>query len=163
MRGGWAFGRARRRRGEAGAGRELEELLDGLEPATAAELTRAFSAYFSLVNLAERVHRIRRRRQHLADPDRDPPGSLRDVVRRLAADGVSPETMCRLVAGLRVEPVFTAHPTEAVRRTPLRQEQRVGEQGSEGTLIAAMPLSVACSNASSRRACAPVCVAGSRH
>ena len=46
------------RRREDGPVDELARRLDGLEPAGARELVRAFSAYFSLVNLAEQVHGV---------------------------------------------------------------------------------------------------------
>ncbi|HEY3358039.1 MAG TPA: phosphoenolpyruvate carboxylase [Polyangia bacterium] len=116
---------ARRRRvGEAGAEDELTGLLRGLAPPDAVEVTRAFSAYFGLVNMAERVHRIRRIRAYLAE--RTPvPGGLAAVLRGVAAEGVELATVRDALARLRVEPVFTAHPTEAVRRTLLMKEQRI--------------------------------------
>jgi len=113
-----------RRDGDEDADRRLHDLLTGLEPRRAAEVARAFSAYFALVNMAERVHRIRRRRSYLSS-DSPQPGSLEDVVLRLAADGLSIERMRELLDHMLVEPVFTAHPTEAIRRTILAKEQRV--------------------------------------
>ena len=113
-----------RRDGDEDADNRLHDLLTGLEARRAAEVARAFSAYFSLVNMAERVHRIRRRRAYLSSGDPQP-GSLDDVVQRLAADGLSIERMRVLLDRMLVEPVFTAHPTEAIRRTILAKEQRV--------------------------------------
>ncbi|MFV2074126.1 MAG: phosphoenolpyruvate carboxylase, partial [Thermoanaerobaculales bacterium] len=113
-----------RRDGDREADRRLHDLLTGLEPQQAAEVARAFSAYFALVNMAERVHRLRRRRSYLSS-DTPQPGSLSDVVLRLAADGLSSERMRELLGRMLVEPVFTAHPTEAIRRTILAKEQRV--------------------------------------
>jgi len=114
-----------RRAGESSADPCLASALCGLEPADAAELVRAFSAYFSLVNMAERVHRIRRRRHWQHNPETPQKGSLAAVIRSLADDGVNLETLTRHLHHLRVEPVFTAHPTESVRRTLLKKEQRV--------------------------------------
>ena len=113
-----------RRDGDQDADRRLHDLLTGLDAWQAAEIARAFSAYFSLVNMAERVHRIRRRRSYLSS-DVPQPGSLEDVVQRLAADGLPIERLRDLLEHTLVEPVFTAHPTEAIRRTILAKEQRV--------------------------------------
>jgi len=102
---------------------ELAEQLTGLEPALADRLTRAFAAYFRVVNIAERVHRIRRRREYeraLATPQ---PDSLHDALLRLREAGVTFEELTGWLARTDVEPVFTAHPTEAIRRTLLEKEQ----------------------------------------
>src|SRR5256885_6827778 len=49
----------------AGADDELHALVTGLPARDAETLIRAFSTYFEVVNLAERIHRIRRRRDYL--------------------------------------------------------------------------------------------------
>ena len=114
------------RRREAGA--PIEALSDRLHdlPLDRAELlVRAFAAYFQAVNLAERVHRIRRRRDYQRLGEAPQPGGLEDSLRQLKADGVDAATVSALIARLRVEPVFTAHPTEAVRRALLEKESDV--------------------------------------
>jgi len=114
---------ARRSRGDSLG--ELEHQIRGLEPAIAGELVRAFSAFFSLTNLAEQVHRIRRRREYRSDPAAQQPGSLAQVVGHLASHGVTAEQAQELLRELQVVPVFTAHPTEATRRTLLAKEQHI--------------------------------------
>jgi phosphoenolpyruvate carboxylase len=121
----------RRREGEAAAEGELEATVGGLESRAAGEMVHAFATYFEVVNLAERVHRIRRRRDYLrvgsggtAGPPQE--GSLEDTLRRLAAAGLGPAEVRRLFERLRFEPVFTAHPTEATRRTLLEKQQTIG-------------------------------------
>ena len=107
---------------------DLERLagsVRGLGLDAARDLVRAFSGYFQLTNLAEQVHRIRRRRAYLATPEEPQPGSLAAVVRTLAARGLGRAEVADLLAGLEITPVFTAHPTEATRRTLLRKEQRI--------------------------------------
>jgi phosphoenolpyruvate carboxylase len=95
-----------------------------LSPPLALEVVRAFSAYFRLVNLAERVHRVRRRADCLR-AGKARRGGFRAVLETLAARGVNlSEPRARLTT-LSVEPVFTAHPTEAVRRTLPQRDQRV--------------------------------------
>ncbi len=112
------------RRADPGDGAsELAELLADLDPAAAGELARAFSSYFSLVNLAEWVHRIRRRRAQMADPAHPQPGSLAAVAADLAMAGVPLEDVRAVLARTLITPVFTAHPTEAIRRTILAKEQ----------------------------------------
>ena len=112
------------RRREAGAPIEaVSTRLQGLPLDQAELLVRAFASYFQAVNLAERVHRIRRRRDHERSGDGAQPGGLLAVLGELARDGVGVEEVASLLPRLRIEPVFTAHPTEAVRRALLEKEQ----------------------------------------
>src|SRR6266704_5915499 len=115
-----------RRAAIASADQELHALVRGLPPRDAETLVRAFTTYFEVVNLAERIHRIRRRRDYLRSASDPQEGSLQDTARRLAAAGVTPPEIAALLQRLRIEPVFTAHPTEATRRTLLEKEQVIG-------------------------------------
>jgi len=99
--------------------------LANIELEQAGDLVRAFATYFQAVNLAERVHRIRRRRDHERSGDRAQPGGLRDVISGLAKEGVGADELAALLPRLRIEPVFTAHPTEAVRRVLLEKERQI--------------------------------------
>ncbi|MGH8086498.1 MAG: phosphoenolpyruvate carboxylase [Lysobacter sp.] len=110
----------------------VADLVDALAASTASadlqhasDLVRAFSTYFQAVNLAERVHRIRRRREHERAGDGAQPGGLRDVIGTLARQGVGADEVKALMPRLRIEPVFTAHPTEAVRRVLLHKEHQI--------------------------------------
>ncbi|WP_374604703.1 phosphoenolpyruvate carboxylase [Arenimonas sp.] len=114
------------RRREDGA--PLEDVASRLRalPLDRAELlVRAFASYFQAVNLAERVHRIRRRRDYQRLGEAPQPGGLEDSLRKLRDEGVPAEAVLALLPRLRVEPVFTAHPTEAVRRALLEKESEV--------------------------------------
>ena len=113
------------REGDAGARQELKTLLSALTPRTARDFIRAFSTYFQMVNMAEKVHRIRRRRVYLQDADTPQPLGFADTLRRLKEAGVDAPTLEKVLATVSVEPVFTAHPTEATRRTLLRKQQNV--------------------------------------
>ncbi|MGY0633661.1 phosphoenolpyruvate carboxylase [Luteimonas sp. A478] len=117
------------------ARRENDEPVDALaselaqvSPANADALVRAFSAWFGAINLAERVHRIRRRREHQRSDDGPQPGGLEAVLAALHADGVSLDELQTLLPRMWVEPVFTAHPTEAVRRALLAKEEVIVER-----------------------------------
>ncbi len=114
-----------RREGEPDSAAELERILGGGTVSGAAELVRAFSTYFRVVNRAEQVHRIRRRRDYDRDPDTPPPGGVREALESLRRHGLSADQVVALVESILIEPVFTAHPTEATRRTILLKEQRI--------------------------------------
>ncbi|HEX4628969.1 MAG TPA: phosphoenolpyruvate carboxylase, partial [Gemmatimonadales bacterium] len=121
--------RRREEAGEADADGALQAAVEGLELRDAGELVHGFATYFEAVNLAERIHRIRRRRDYLrAGSTGAPPqeGSLEDTVRRLATAGLGPADIGGLLQTLVFEPVFTAHPTEATRRTLLEKQQTIG-------------------------------------
>ena len=104
-------------RGEAAA------LLTALEPAAATRLVRAFTTYFHLANVAEQVHRGR---ELAGIRERD--GSwLTQAVDRIAAAGIPRDALADEVGRLQVRPVFTAHPTEAARRTVLYKLRQIAD------------------------------------
>ncbi|HET6553915.1 MAG TPA: phosphoenolpyruvate carboxylase [Dyella sp.] len=103
----------------------LAGLLTGVETDHAEALARAFAAYFQVVNIAERIHRIRRRRDYQREGGAPQPESLLDALTRLKAQGVEAGELIEWLERLQVEPVFTAHPTEAVRRSLLEKEQSI--------------------------------------
>ena len=113
-----------RRAGQASGG-DLAELCRFDDPAAASDFVRGFSTWFRMVNLAEQVHRIRRRRQYQSEGAGIQPESLADVFSRLKQAGLSWQRVSELLDDLLIEPVFTAHPTEATRRSLLEKEQRM--------------------------------------
>ena len=115
----------RRREGNEMPGEELSQLVGGLEPEEALQVIRSFSTYFQMVNTAEKVHRIRRRREYLRDVVHYQPGGLEDTFIKLKASGLDADGLRDLLKTLLIEPVFTAHPTEPTRRTMLRKEQNI--------------------------------------
>ncbi len=117
-----------RRDGDTKAHAELLALVKDRPPAVARDLVRAFSTWFQVVNLAEKVHRIRRRREYFVkDSVRPQPGGVQDAFARLKVEGLRLQDVLGLVGQLRIEPVFTAHPTESTRRTILRQQQHIAD------------------------------------
>lgn len=115
----------RRREGVEGGEAELLARTRGRDPKEARDLVRAFSTWFQVVNLAEKVHRIRRRREYLNNSAQPQPGGLDDALTRLAKDGCSLADVRSLLSRLCIYPVFTAHPTESTRRTILRKQQQI--------------------------------------
>jgi phosphoenolpyruvate carboxylase len=116
----------RRRAGDQEAAAELSVQLRGRAPQVARDLARAFSSWFRAVNLAEKVHRIRRRRGYFLEAsERAQPGGVEAALIALKARGLSLADVLELLKKVRIEPVFTAHPTESARRTMLRKNQRI--------------------------------------
>jgi phosphoenolpyruvate carboxylase len=119
----------RGRNGEAAARAELAAQVRDRPPALARDLVRAFATWFQVVNLAESVHRIRRRREYfLKDSQRPQPGGVEDAIAALKARGLSETQVLELIGSLSIEPVFAPHSIEASRRTLLRQQQRIAQR-----------------------------------
>lgn len=114
------FAKAIRVRQERESIRAKRRLVARLTSSEAYNVAHAFSLFFQLTNLCEERARVR----HLkANPE--PPQSLRRLFRELNEAGVRPETLQRCLDTLEVEPVLTAHPTEAKRRTTLHHLLRL--------------------------------------
>jgi phosphoenolpyruvate carboxylase len=104
----------------------LRSLIRDMNPETMAWILRAFTTYFQLVNTAEQHHRIQRLRAYKHPPKpKAPPGSLEETIRQLKREGVQAENLERCFGRLLLMPVFTAHPTEATRRTVLEKHSRI--------------------------------------
>jgi phosphoenolpyruvate carboxylase len=118
----------RRREGDEQARLELAASVRERPPALARDLVRAFSMWFQAVNLAEKVHRIRRRREYFRrDSGRPQPWGVEDGIAHLRTRGLTLEAVLELLGSLRIEPVFAAHSMESTRRTLLRKQQRIAQ------------------------------------
>jgi len=117
----------RRREGEPEGAIELTIRAQDRPPVVARDLARAFSAWFQVVNLAEKVHRIRRRRQYLVSESAPQPQGVGDCLVKLKQQGFTLEQTIELLGRLRIEPGFTAHPMESTRRTLLRKQQHIAQ------------------------------------
>ncbi len=105
--------RLRREEGEA-AGDELQTLLASADTLDAIRLVRAFTTYFHLANVAEQVHRIEELNVRKAHA-----GRISDTVERLLEAGYTGDDLSAALGRTSLRPVFTAHPTEASRRSIL--------------------------------------------
>ena len=93
-------------------------------------LVRAFTSYFHLVNMAEEHHRLRVLRQREMPRAGGAPRveSVAEAVAEAARSGVGADAVLRaFLERCAVEPVFTAHPTEARRRTVLQKLRADGQ------------------------------------
>ncbi len=103
------------------ARKRLIDQMNTLDPATALAVNRAFTLYFQLVNIAEDIQRTRVLTQRLADQKGTPVSESFDaVLQELTAHGLSQQEAAQIIADLQLRFVFTAHPTEARRRTTER-------------------------------------------
>ena len=96
--------------------------------ASALTVARAFAHFLTLANIAEQHHRVHRRRDHARNPHGQPQrGSSAETLARLRQAGVPADTLAAAIGSMRVELVFTAHPTEIVRRTLLQKHNRIAQ------------------------------------
>jgi len=106
--------------------RTKRKLVAGLSATRAYQVGHAFSLFFQIVNLCEERARVRSLRAKA-----EPPQSLRQLFRALRAAGVSSRDLQRRLDNLDIEPVLTAHPTEAKRRTGMNHLLRLAERIEE--------------------------------
>ncbi len=103
------------------------QLLEKLDIVTASQLVRAFSMYFHLANVAEQTHRGRLSR-HNRDENNSPLQRVTTLIEEALRDGrLVSDQVEEAVRHLDVRPVFTAHPTEAARRSVLIKLRAVSD------------------------------------
>src|SRR5687767_5782533 len=133
---------------------EAEQIVDGLDVRGAYGLTKAFSIYFELTNLAETAHRKRRRRALELNSDDPPqPGTMLGTLQRMKEAGVSANQALEQLRRVMVVPVFTAHPTEVSRRTVLFKRRRIAESLER---LDSLPLTDAAAGAEEERIAAEI-------
>lgn len=105
---------------------QLIELIEQLPAPITEQVIRAFSIYFSLVNIAEEDfhHRQRRRSvRKLGYPDWK--GSFFKTISEFKQQGIDEKDLALLFSELSYRPVFTAHPTESKRRTVMQLQRDI--------------------------------------
>jgi phosphoenolpyruvate carboxylase len=110
---------------QGGPLRVKERAVDRLSVEEASAVAHAFSLFFHLVNLCEERERIRHLRAH-DQQENGAPMSLRHTFSELRRQHVPPAAVKKLLDSMHVEPVLTAHPTEAKRRSVLNHILRLG-------------------------------------
>jgi phosphoenolpyruvate carboxylase len=92
------------------------------------QLTKAFTHYFGLINLAEKLDQIHLARETvLKDPQAKREGSIPAAVQALRKQGIPPKKIQGLLDTARISMVFTAHPTESKRPTTLEKLHRIAK------------------------------------
>lgn len=110
---------------------ELADLFTGIDIRQAIPVIRAFTHFALLANVAEDIHRERRRALHEAAGEPPQASSLAATYRKLdqaiSSVGLDSATVAHALSGALVAPVITAHPTETRRRTVFDTQHRVTE------------------------------------
>ncbi|MGB3697816.1 MAG: phosphoenolpyruvate carboxylase [Gordonia sp. (in: high G+C Gram-positive bacteria)] len=88
---------------------------------------RAFTNFALLANLAEDLHRERRRRIHLRAGDPPQASSLTATFGALSVARLPAATVADMLRDAQVVPVITAHPTETRRRSVFDAQNRITE------------------------------------
>ena len=103
----------------------LARLIRRLDPEILTHVVRAFSTYFSLVNLAEEVfqHQLRQRQRRAGKPLWT--GSFEEALRGFRREKISAAQLQTMLDRLSYNPVITAHPTEAKRHTIMQILRRI--------------------------------------
>ncbi|MEU4425264.1 phosphoenolpyruvate carboxylase [Actinoplanes sp. NPDC024001] len=108
--------------------------LAAMDITTGTKLARAFSTYFHLANITEQVHRARDLRRRRAKDG----GWLDQAASRIAEREIPADEIAAAARRLAVRPVFTAHPTEAARRSILSKLRQVADSLDAESAAAAL-------------------------
>ncbi len=106
---------------------ELAKLFDGVDVHQAIPVIRAFTHFALLANVAEDIHRERRRAVHESAGAPPQDSSLAATYLKLDTADLDSDTVADALVGALVSPVITAHPTETRRRTVFDTQHRITE------------------------------------
>ncbi|OBI69077.1 phosphoenolpyruvate carboxylase [Mycobacterium sp. E796] len=106
---------------------DMARMFDGIDIHQAIPVIRAFSHFALLANVAEDIHRERRRDVHVAAGEPPQDSSLAATYAKLDRAELDSATVADALRGALVSPVITAHPTETRRRTVFVTQHRITE------------------------------------
>jgi phosphoenolpyruvate carboxylase len=104
---------------------ELARLFDGIDIHQAIPVIRAFTHFALLANVAEDIHRERRRAVHVAAGEPPQDSTLAATYHKLDGAELDAGAVADALRGALVSPVITAHPTETRRRTVFDTQHRI--------------------------------------
>jgi phosphoenolpyruvate carboxylase len=103
-----------------------DEAVSRLTVKEATDIAHAFSLFFHLVNLCEERERVRRLASYVRH-ETGAPMSLRRTFNELKRHRIPTSAVTNLFDSMHIEPVLTAHPTEAKRRSVFNHILRIGQ------------------------------------
>ena len=104
---------------------QLIRYIGKLDSKTLTNVIRSFSKYFALVNVAEEAYQHINRTDRLKSGFDSWEGSFDQTLRECKSSEVNDSQLETLINSLEYIPVFTAHPTEAKRRSKLEAMRRI--------------------------------------
>jgi len=118
-----------RRQPDSDKAMALFQRLAALPLASLRTLIRVFTLYFDLINIAEQQARIRALRERGMQDSKHPLSETPEqALEALRERGVSAEVLSDRLEQMQIRPVFTAHPSEARRRTVLDKLHVIGRE-----------------------------------
>src|SRR6476661_4888493 len=106
---------------------DLADMFTQVSTSDTIPVIRAFSHFALLANLAEDIHRERRRAVHVAAGEPAPDSTLTATFAKLDAAHLDSAVVADALRGALVSSVITAHPTETRRRTVFETQSRITE------------------------------------
>ncbi|MEJ2395328.1 MAG: phosphoenolpyruvate carboxylase [Candidatus Thiodiazotropha sp.] len=110
---------------DPGLSERLERLIESLQPEALADVIRAFSIYFMLVNIAEEAFLHRQRRRIAGKGGELWQGSFDHTLRAFRQREIDPQQLQDILDDAAYIPVFTAHPTESKRLVIMNLLRRI--------------------------------------
>ena len=104
---------------------QLMAFIETLDADTLTQVVRAFSIYFSLINIAEEDYQHLHRREQVFNGKSLWQGSFDNTLEQFRLDGLDAAQVQDLLDELAYIPVFTAHPTESKRRSVMNALRRI--------------------------------------
>ena len=109
------------RAGNENDGKTLIDVLTNLSDDELLPVTRAFTHFLNLANIAEQFHGISRHsNQGICSPD-----PMTELIAKLKDADLSQEAILKAVTDLHMNMVLTAHPTEVTRRTLIHKHTAI--------------------------------------
>ncbi|MGO9224835.1 phosphoenolpyruvate carboxylase, partial [Mycobacterium sp.] len=106
---------------------QMSQMFEGIDIHRAIPVIRAFSHFALLANVAEDIHRERRRAIHVGAGEPPQDSTLAATYAKLDRAQLDSATVADALQGALVSPVITAHPTETRRRTVFVTQHRITE------------------------------------
>ncbi|KLO37564.1 phosphoenolpyruvate carboxylase [Mycobacterium nebraskense] len=104
---------------------DLARMFDGIDIHRAIPVIRAFSHFALLANVAEDIHRERRRAIHVSAGEPPQDSSLAATYAKLDGAELDSAAVADALRDALISPVITAHPTETRRRTVFVTQHRI--------------------------------------